>query len=139
MRGFRLLYRNYWVELYKHLLDLFRNDCEKSNYRLLAGIEPASLLQCVNLMDWGQFMYYYILITYILRYYIHIYHWGTAMNLTHKRARQPSSACWLECCTGIAGPIPARDLYSFFFQSCSWLGVINVFIIYLKNSWFLIG
>jgi hypothetical protein len=28
------------VELYKHLLDQIKNNCEKSNYRSLAGIEP---------------------------------------------------------------------------------------------------
>jgi hypothetical protein len=31
------------VEIYIHLLDLTRNNCEKCNCRSLAGIEPAAL------------------------------------------------------------------------------------------------
>ena len=48
MKGITLLPGHFLVEIRKHLLDLLRNDREKSNYRSLAGIEPAALLQHSN-------------------------------------------------------------------------------------------
>ena len=41
MKGITLLHGHFLVEICKHLLDLLRNDCEKSNYRSLAGIGPS--------------------------------------------------------------------------------------------------
>ena len=54
-------------KFYIHLLDLTRNSCEKSNYRFLAGIEPAIPEQCSNQLSYRvllsnsnhKFMYIY--------------------------------------------------------------------------------